>query len=120
MRGRLATPSIGLRTGAVALRRIGISIAVFQPKQLFTSLKLLAVGLFPRKLQSQSLSPQLLLSTSAGGGALLLLLSPRTRLAEMGPRHLRSRVGCSAILNNRAAAAGGVGRDFPVSMLKMT
>ena len=55
-----------------------------------------------------------------GGGALLLLLSPRTRLAEMGPRHLRSRVGCSAILNNRAAAAGGVGRDFPVSMLKMT
>ena len=119
MRGRLATPAIGLRTGAVALRRIGISIAVFQPKQ-FTSLKLLAVGLFPRKLQSQSLSPQLLLSTSAGGGALLLLLSPRTRLAEMGPRHLRSRVGCSAILNNRAAAAGGVGRDFPVSMLKMT
>ena len=82
MRGRLATPAIGLRTGAVALRRIGISIAVFQPKQ-FTSLKLLAVGLFPRKLQSQSLSPQLLLSTSAGGP--VVVVKPENAVSRDGP-----------------------------------
>ena len=84
MRGRLATPAIGLRTGAVALRRIGISIAVFQPKQ-FTSLKLLAVGLFPRKLQSQSLSPQLLLSTSAGGGGPVVVVKPENAVSRDGP-----------------------------------
>ena len=83
MRGRLATPAIGLRTGAVALRRIGISIAVFQPKQ-FTSLKLLAVDLFPRKLQSQSLSPQLLLSTSAGGGP-VVVVKPENAVSRDGP-----------------------------------